>query len=119
MPFCGPGERVRHEAEDLLKLKNGTLALDEGRERGVADLVLVVDLVAMREAGSASSWGAQRAAKHARERKKDREVTHHVVEEGLDETLRGAGGPAAFALVATDRVERVDSAGPVTVDSSD
>lgn len=48
-----------------------------------------------------------------------RRGTHHVVEEGLDETLGGSGRAAALALVAPYRVERVDSAGSITVDTSD
>lgn len=45
-------------------------------------------------------------------------VTHHVVEERLDEGLRTAVGAAALPLVRSDRVEGVHSSGAIAVDTS-
>jgi hypothetical protein len=45
-------------------------------------------------------------------------TTNLVVEEGLDEGLGRPGTAAGLALVAADRIERVDSARPVPVDAA-
>jgi hypothetical protein len=70
--------------------------------------------------GSAVEETVEEGPKNGGKGRKERdEKTHHVVQKRLHQTLRTSVSTATFPLVRSYRVERVDGASSVAVDTGD